>query len=1114
MVTALRSLWGRFLDRLLAPVFGDDIFISYSRSDGTTYAVALASRLADENFACKIDVYGTRPNETVPRALLDSLRRSALLVLVATPGAARSVNVATEVNEFLKSGNKAIVPVVFDGVSLKQGCILSGKLLKSSSGALQSEMETALFAEGIVGLPLQIEDSGRLASGEVSSETLNRIRNTFTFQKKDARLKKATGVLLVLLFALASASVVAGRLASNRAGMVAKAEIELRKTEAARSRAATGSLSAAAEWITASSSNSTALRRAVIGTIDAYARLNPLPREIPAKLHAVLTEANILSRQFGSRLGLGAYSRIHSLAMSPNGALVVAAVNIKSGQAKERHAVVVANVLTGEIIDEIPSEVEVRACALSRDQTSLAIGDANGVVTFLTRVDGSWVRKWSSSLPSIIASIGFAAGERRLIALADRDDRSGVSLFYLEAATGLPTQINLAKSVRAFVTQTRAGFDLLENWPAVIATWETRADSGPVLTVIRTDTDARAEYDLGQESLDRWTGGSGISPFSSPIIDSTGRWLAIPRAENDTLQEKSYLVDLVCVADSARHCTPIHALAADEVGSAAVEGGFSPDGKYLVLKGKQQRVQVWETRAVTEGNAQPAILEVENGSPHFKGFTGDESMLLLVQHVGQQIQTDGERAELQEWNFAKRKLIRGHAVSFGFVHQINPRTTKVRVAVDGAFYVTSTRSGSGAFISEARSAGGSVLFDHDQSLGPVIDVTAPPGGYVGATIHEGGEVAVWDLSVPRLDGVVSGFRGGVGASVWAQLGGRPILYAASHDGQVLRWEEPNRVVSLRPPPTLKGVFELQVASDGSVLAASGSEVLALWKENRWREVTLSSQPVTALSKDGRSYAVANEDGSVHVFDLDGTHRATLEPALVPMKPSRISFAASDSRVVGETLIAITAEVVIWDVRGGPPLTDGSRRPSANDLVSGVAADPSRRWALQTDGETILIDVLTGGRLASVPGNPMQEGLGATGLTVSSYSSAVGLGAAASPARRYSPSNNAGHSVAQVWDLESGESQAFIPISTKSRRLNFVLDGRAMLLLSPDGTPTLVPLSFDQKLKGLCSFVYTDIELTQLQRSPGAFEFCYSVFERQRNGTSPLTSPWRRQAPPH
>jgi hypothetical protein len=136
-------------DRLLRPPFSDDVFVSYSRADGSTYAAGLASRLAGEQFSCRFDQWRTTSGRKIPPELLKALRRSALLVVVCTPESAKSEHVADEVSRFKKTG-RDIIPIIFDGVRLSDGICLGGKLYDDSR---KEAVAKALWADDIFGAP-------------------------------------------------------------------------------------------------------------------------------------------------------------------------------------------------------------------------------------------------------------------------------------------------------------------------------------------------------------------------------------------------------------------------------------------------------------------------------------------------------------------------------------------------------------------------------------------------------------------------------------------------------------------------------------------------------------------------------------------------------------------------------------------------------------------------------------------------------------------------------------------------------------------------------------------------------------------------------------------------
>ena len=103
----LRSSLSRFL-------FGDDVFISYSRRDSTNYALGLANELTTQKLSCYVDQWGTPPGEDLPESLKTALRRSTLLVIVGTERAAASEAVSKEVTEFVKT-ERTMIPVSFEG---------------------------------------------------------------------------------------------------------------------------------------------------------------------------------------------------------------------------------------------------------------------------------------------------------------------------------------------------------------------------------------------------------------------------------------------------------------------------------------------------------------------------------------------------------------------------------------------------------------------------------------------------------------------------------------------------------------------------------------------------------------------------------------------------------------------------------------------------------------------------------------------------------------------------------------------------------------------------------------------------------------------------------------
>jgi WD40 repeat protein len=165
-------------------IFGDDIFISYSRIDGINYAEGLASKLAKQGFSCRVDLWETSPGRELPAKLRRSLRWSKMLVLIGTEAASKSPHVEAEIDEFLLT-KRTIIPVEFNYA-----------------------VQKAKWFDKIAGLPIAREMASKaLATGQPSEAVISRIQNSFKFTRRNLRMRRffmlallALGVLGVLSY--------------------------------------------------------------------------------------------------------------------------------------------------------------------------------------------------------------------------------------------------------------------------------------------------------------------------------------------------------------------------------------------------------------------------------------------------------------------------------------------------------------------------------------------------------------------------------------------------------------------------------------------------------------------------------------------------------------------------------------------------------------------------------------------------------------------------------------------------------------------------------------------------------------------------------------------------
>ncbi|MFO1329108.1 MAG: TIR domain-containing protein [Rubrivivax sp.] len=169
----------------------EDIFISYSRGDGSPYLRGLEAALSEAGFTCFTDRLGTDAHPVLPNALLEQIRACRTLVLVATPGAiARPELIAEEVRTFAQAnGTARIVAISFD-----RGC------------ELQDWRDLPWHAQ-IVGKARERESLTAIETGQPSSDVVAAISVVSNYMKAKDRLRQIRD-RAVVAFAVISAAVV------------------------------------------------------------------------------------------------------------------------------------------------------------------------------------------------------------------------------------------------------------------------------------------------------------------------------------------------------------------------------------------------------------------------------------------------------------------------------------------------------------------------------------------------------------------------------------------------------------------------------------------------------------------------------------------------------------------------------------------------------------------------------------------------------------------------------------------------------------------------------------------------------------------------------------------
>src|SRR5215475_16211767 len=120
-LSTLRSKLNSFRDVLFRSLFRArfryDVFISYSHRDAREYAANLKDQLSRLDFSCFIDKEESPPGSSLDPTLAKALRKSAVLVLLATERALTRPYIVSEFEKFAATGRRIIPINICDALS-------------------------------------------------------------------------------------------------------------------------------------------------------------------------------------------------------------------------------------------------------------------------------------------------------------------------------------------------------------------------------------------------------------------------------------------------------------------------------------------------------------------------------------------------------------------------------------------------------------------------------------------------------------------------------------------------------------------------------------------------------------------------------------------------------------------------------------------------------------------------------------------------------------------------------------------------------------------------------------------------------------------------------------
>ncbi|MGE3822219.1 MAG: hypothetical protein AB7I30_22625, partial [Isosphaeraceae bacterium] len=382
----------------------------------------------------------------------------------------------------------------------------------------------------------------------------------------------------------------------------------------------------------------------------------------------------------------------------------------------------------------------------------------------------------------------------------------------------------------------------------------------------------------------------------------------------------------------------------DQLGSEPTGLAFSPDGKSLLITGKNRRNEGLARLLAREGG--PELARLENlGVPATAGFLPGEGPLRLF--LAENAPSPG-RSGLRLWNPETRGL-QTRTTDLAGVRNVVASPDGQRLAVIGA--------GTKPVLALIDVQKSRALWRTRLDRVGQAPVFSPDGRRLALTDGRGRTFLV-DSATGRITRTLD----------TPSLGSA--FLAFTPDGQTLVEGDPDGIVALtrvdagertrvRVPPRLDFWAVCALSPDGQTLATGGRAGLpvTLWRLDPWEErATMPGPPVDARSlaftPDGRTLILGCGDHRVRLWHLDPPRHPS--PAGHPKEVWAIGFTPD-----GQTLISAGDDWVtrLWDVATGEPR--GVLREHSN-LVTSLAIDPSGQTLVtgSFDRTAIVYDLAT------------------------------------------------------------------------------------------------------------------------------------------------------------
>jgi WD40 repeat protein len=914
-----------YLQPRFAFFWADDIFISYSRADGTNYAEGLASQLAKRGFSCRVDLWETSPGVELPATLRRALRSSKMFVLIGTEGAAGSPNVDLEVDEFLNT-KRTIIPIYF------------GRMI-----------DNALWLPKLRGLPFTGEvDHDALITGDPSDEVMSRIENSAKFTRRNRRLRRAfvsSLLIFAVLIALNAVAAVQTRTAFANV-TAARAEAVQANQEADRARASAGEATRASKQAKAEAEKAT--QAAEQATIE-------------AKKQSQLAETANAQRSLAegkTRVAQDLERRARANAAEQE---QIASSRRLAGQATSffEDQLDLALLLSLES-RQVRDTVESRGTLLTGLEYSPQIraflgGNADQVISLALSPDGRLVASGGYDGTVIIWDLG----SYQTVAQYSNSDTPVACLAFSPDSQTLVSN----------------------NWDGTTTSWD-RESRGAIkwptaqkLEEFLFSPDGRTLVSVSGNTVMLWDA-ANKKPIGNPLSGHEKRATSVAVSANGKVLASADEGGAIILWDR----DSLKRIGQPLVGhqKRVTSLTFSPDGKTLVSTGWDDEINVW---GIPGGNLRTELSEPNTHlltaavSPDCKTLavsTEDNHILLWDmdsrRYLGKPL--IGHKADVRSITFSPDSKTlasgsrNGTVILWNVIKRPNqsrtPKGNLTRVAFspDGRIVATSSDDKTITLLDAAgRQPLDQLVTDHKTAI---RSLAYSPDGKTFASGGDEGSIILWDAATRRPAGApMKGHDSPVFDLAFTP--DAKTLASGNQDGTIIFWDVAGRQRIGEPLRHPDDVVSISFSPDGKMLAAASEDGTVIAWDVAGRKavnqifIKETDDIVTlAFSPDGKTVAVASGTGAIILWDVT-SRKPPAGPLLAP-RAEAISVAFNSD---GNVLAAGSSNrIILWDVATRQRI--GQFLLSESDFVTSMAFSPNGETLVSGswEGATDFWDVST------------------------------------------------------------------------------------------------------------------------------------------------------------